>query len=322
MTTQLEELRLRYIDEQPQYEAMARAVRERLERVARSRGLRLQFDHRAKDVPSLVKKALAYGKQYEEITDKAGARAIYQYEWQGRVLEEIIRGAFVVLKREDKAAEMQPDRLGYLGIHYDVRFRDDDEQAPGVDLAEPTCEIQLHTRQQDVWAAYSHELLYKVAQVQVPADVRRGLYRLLALVEIFDREVNMARDAILTQPGYTVARVLERLEREFYRLTARDYDGELSRRLLEGLLPVYGDEDPQRELERFLVDHGTKVDRIYKQYLGDRRAAPLLFQPEALLIFERLERTPALLDEVFSAIAPRELLADLSVVWGKPLDEG
>lgn len=320
MSTQLEELRLRYIAEQPRYETLARAVRERLESEARSRGLKVQFDHRAKDVPSLVKKALVYGKQYEEITDKAGARVVYQYEWQGSLLEEIIRGVFVVLKREDKVAEMQPDRLGYLGIHYDVRFRDDDERAPRIELGNPTCEVQLHTRQQNVWAAYSHELLYKVAQLQVPGDVRRGLYRLLALVEIFDREVNMSRDAILTQPGYAVARVLERLEREFYRLTARDYDGELSKRLLEAILPLY-EEDPQRELERFLADRGTKVNRIYEQYRDDHRAAPLLFQPEALLIFERLERTPALLDEVFSAIAPRELLADLSVVWGTPLDE-
>jgi hypothetical protein len=273
-----------------------------------------------RNVPSLVKKALVRRKTYDEITDKAGVRAAYQYKWQGDVLEDIIENVFVVHKREDKAAEMPPDRLGYLGVHYDVTFRDDDERAPAIALDHPACEIQLRTLQQDAWAVYAHELLYKTAQ-EVPVDVRRSLFRLVALVEIFDREVNNGRDIILGQPGYVAGRMLERLEREFYRLTAREYDGELSRLVLATLLPLYGGEEPEQQLDHFLAEYGAKLDYLYKQYLDDDRAPQMLFQPEALVIFDLLQHIPTSLEEAFTAVAPRELLEDLAIAWGTPLDE-
>jgi ppGpp synthetase/RelA/SpoT-type nucleotidyltranferase len=319
--SQLEDLRRRYLAERSGYEVLAKAVRNRLEAEARFRGLLVRFDHRVKDVPSLVKKALVYDLSYQDIPDKAGVRVIYRYAWEGVALEETIAAVFVVLKREDMAGGLEPDQLGYLGVHFDVRFRDDDEGAPDVKLDQPDCEIQVHTEQESVWAGYSHELMYKVP-LPTPQNIKRGLYRLMALVELFDREVNHAKEQILSHPDYPVAQVLERLERKYYRLTARAYDHRLSRRVLEALVPLYGD-DPEtmdQALERFISERGEKIDQLFERYVDDPRAAPLLFQPEAIAIFDRLEQMPTRLEEAFSAVAPRSLLADLAVVWGEPLD--
>ncbi|MFY9586753.1 MAG: RelA/SpoT domain-containing protein [Actinomycetota bacterium] len=313
----LDELRVRYIEEQPRYKQLAEEVRARLESETRAEGLNVRVEHRAKDVPSLVKKALAHGKSYQDIVDKAGVRVIYHYAWQGQRIEEIIDSAFVVLKREDKAADRPPDQLGYLGVHYDVRFKDGDKSASKIELDRPTCEIQLHTRQENTWADYSHELLYKAPQ-DIPTGIRRDLYRLVALVELYDREVNRVRDVILAQPGHAVARILDRLERDFYRLAAREYDGELSRRILDAVLPLYGD-NVDATIEAFLNGAGSKLDQIYTMYVDDQRASPLLFQPEALVLFDLLERSPTALQEAFSDVAPVELLADLATVWGTPL---
>ena len=46
----------------------------------------------------------------------------------------------------------------------------------------------------------------------------------------------------------------------------------------------------------------------------------LLFQPESLVLFERLERNPHVLADVWVQRYPREELERLGIAWSKPLD--
>jgi ppGpp synthetase/RelA/SpoT-type nucleotidyltranferase len=320
--TDLEALRERFIRERQAYARLARSVRDRLVSEMRAREIPGEVTYRAKEVHSLVKKAALKGLTYEEIPDKAGVRVVYGYPVQLDELEQMIRDILVVAKREDKREGIEPHELRYLGVHYDVRFgKDDPDAPPNLGLDDQLCEVQLHTRQQSTWAAYSHELLYKVPQ-DPPREVRRSVHRLLALVELFDDQVDAAKGAIVNQPGYEVASLLERLERTFFRLTARTYDAELSRVVLDAVVPLYAEagQSAGDQLDGFLGRAGAKLDELYATYAEDQRASPLLFQPEALLLFERLEEAPARLEAAWSAILPRELLVELADVWGQPID--
>lgn len=155
-----------------------------------------------------------------------------------------------------------------------------------------------------------------------PREVRRSVHRLLALVELFDEQVDAAKVAIVNQPEYEAALLLERLERTLFRLTARTYDPELSRMVLDAVIPLYdkANQTASGQLDRFLARAGIKLDEIYATYADDQRASPLLFQPEALLLFERLEEAPARLEAAWSAVFPRELLVELAGMWGQPIE--
>jgi hypothetical protein len=59
------------------------------------------------------------------------------------------------------------------------------------------------------------------------------------------------------------------------------------------------------------------LQALYRAYREDERANPLLFQPEALLIFERLETDPDRLRGAWPVDRLRlELLESLGTVWG------
>lgn len=315
----IEDLRARFIDERPYYEAVASKVRSKIEAGARDLGLRLQFEHRAKDVPSLVKKALLHQLEYEQIPDKAGVRVIYAYEWERLAIEDLVSEGFVVLAREDMGEALEPNQLDYLGIHYDVRLTEQDIADLGSVPADPSCEVQLHTWQQNVWARYSHELLYKV-QFDPPRPVSRSLHRLLAMVELFDQEVNVARTRILEEPGYEVARALARLEREFFKNLAQDYDANLTQVILGAVLPLFEDRAIDTVIGEFIASQGAKLERLYSIYRTDPRATPLLFQPESILLLAALDEMPTALKSVFASVAPLELLDELAIAWGDPLE--
>jgi len=277
-------------------------------------GLRLRYEHRVKEVPSLVKKALTKNVGYADVVDKAGVRIIYGYRWELDAMEGVLASEFVVLKREDMSERLKPTELDYLGIHFDLRLKDEDI-APLELTVEPTCEVQLHSWQQDTWAHYSHDLLYK-AHFDTPRGIARSLHRLLAMVEIFDQEVNVARSLLLESPGFEMARLLDQLERELFRYVARDYDPNLTKSLVGVLVPLYSGRDINATLHAFVAEHDAKLERIYSTYHNDPRATPLLFQPEALLIFAALEEFPSGLESAFVKVAPPELLAELALVWG------
>src|SRR5437763_2967873 len=74
----IEALRDRYVAERPVYERLANHIRDLLESRLRPLGLAYSIDARAKDVSSLIKKAMrkagSYESPYDGIRDKAGVR--------------------------------------------------------------------------------------------------------------------------------------------------------------------------------------------------------------------------------------------------------
>jgi GTP pyrophosphokinase len=321
--TTREEERERFIEERPRYERLSEVIDRILHDEARKLGLECLFQNRAKDVSSLVKKLLANpALSYEQVGDKSGCRVIVPFYNQVEAVEKTILNRFVILSHENKKAALSYDKLGYLGVHLEVALRADDQSDPSLDGL--LCEIQVATSVQRAWADVSHGLLYKPkgGEQLLPEDYRRSVQRLVALVEIFDEETVRALTVASQHPQFRETQALSAFERNFYRLTARAYNRELSLLTLGAVLRAYpAGSDPDSLVQAFVVKNEAKLQTLFAQYQDDDRANPFLFQPEALAIFERLEHDPFTLQQEWIEILPHELLEGLAATWGLSLPE-
>jgi ppGpp synthetase/RelA/SpoT-type nucleotidyltranferase len=315
-------LRLRedFLTVQPIYERLARYVADVAKVESRKRGLPCTISGRVKDVGSFLKKTLrkAYQDPFTEITDKAGVRLTTTYADVVPRLEDMVRETFTVTHEEDKRQSLGFAELGYRGTHFDVALPDV-LLAGREEFRDRNCEIQVHTRAENLWADISHEVLYKPAQEPPPAIGRR-VYRLVALVEIFDGEIQDARKALWAEAGFQEAAMLAELEGHFYRFTGQPFDRELSLAVLGALKAVYSADELARYsvlLEDFVASQEAKISHIFEAYAADESAAQLLvYQPESLAVFERLETVPNQVKTAWANVLPIELLDELAAIWG------
>ncbi len=320
-----EQLSDRYAAERPSYESVAKQLAEVLEERLRARGLQPVVVWRAKTVQSFVKKALrkGYRDPMTEIGDKAGVRVIVDFEADIGVVREVAEELCTIVASEAKRDAMAYNELGYLGLHLQVRPRADTiAAADRDDLLPLSAEIQVHTRAQSAWAVVSHELLYK-APHELSQEIKRGVTRLVALVELFDAEIARFRTAVDSDPDHRELALVVRLDDEIVRFTARRPDLALSAIVVPPLVRLYAAE-PERLyaeiLEPFIRSHERELRALFDAYRDDDRANPLLFQPEALLIFDLLDRDPDRLREAWPTDRiPLELLESLASVWGREL---
>jgi ppGpp synthetase/RelA/SpoT-type nucleotidyltranferase len=314
-----------YAGERPRYENLAKQLAGGLDEHLRARGIQPVVLWRAKTVQSFVKKALrkAYADPMTEIGDKAGVRVIVDFEADIEVVRDVAEELCTIVASEAKRDAMAYNELGYLGLHLQVRLREDTVIADDhAELLPLEAEIQVHTRAQSAWAVVSHDLLYK-APHELSAEVKRGVTRLVALVELFDAEIARFRAAVDSDPDRRELAVIAPLDDEIVRFTARRPDSALSLILVPPLVRLYGVE-PERLydeiLEPFIRSHEQELKGLFDAYRDDDRANPLLFQPEALLIFDLLGRDPDRLREAWPEDRiPAELLESLETVWGTSL---
>lgn len=306
----LEALREEWIRERPRYDAFVTVIRETLEQTFRAQGIPCSVFARAKEIDSLVKKAILKNYTLEQIGDRAGARVIITYPDHVPQSDQLIERVFQIHERDDKAEQLGERKLGYLGIHYSVSLHSGQEQGfEGI-----RCEVQLHTKAQNLWSDTAHNLAYKPA-APVPAKIRRAMYRLIALVELFDDQIATARQVIRQQPGFHAAQTLDQLEKYYYRLTAKPHNRELSLYILDCIDRIIS-EDFSEMIAAFVTAHDVKLREIFTDYRDDQRCTPLLFQPESLFLFWALEQDPYRLKDEWNQKFPPELLEGLATVWG------
>jgi ppGpp synthetase/RelA/SpoT-type nucleotidyltranferase len=317
----LDEYRVRYEGIYPALQQTAKELQVEFAKLLRSEGLAIaNVEARAKEVASFVKKLIqkGYDDPWEDVTDKIGVRITTVNPADvSLVVEALVGSEFEMVKIEDKREQLDPAQLGYLATHIDARFSPRNDLAP----SDCRCEVQIRTAAESAWAYAAHDLMYKAP---VPGDPvwQRGTYRLLALVELFDCEIKRLQETIMADPNYAEGRVLEALEREFFRLTAIDYDRELSRDIIGPLLTLLTEDElaaPGPMVHEFVEAHQEKLANLYRQYLLDHRHV-LMSQPESLLIFQLLEKDRYTLSDTWQAALPSIYLERLSEVWGIPVD--
>jgi hypothetical protein len=213
---------------------------------------------------------------------------------------------------------MSPNELGYYGQHFDVSLHEGDARRISEEGHSLRCEVQVHTRAHNLWADFSHDVTYK-SPTKLPDEVVRRVYRIVALLDLVDSEIQASRDAAVKTSGFEEGAMLVALERHYFELTGKPHDAELSFYIVNGLKGLY-DEGERRafaaRIDDFVASQRERLLQRYAQYSDDDRVSPLLFQPEALMIIERLEANSFALNEAWEQILPLELLKDLADIWG------
>lgn len=156
---------------------------------------------RCKDRQSLARKIGMPGKSYKslyDITDIAGIRLTTYFADDVDRVADIIRNEFLIDDDSsvDKRVQSDPDRFGYLSLHYIAKLSDS-----RVELIEYRrfgglrFEIQIRSILQHAWAEIEHDLGYKSVS-GIPAEVKRRFARVSGLLELADSEFCAIRDQL------------------------------------------------------------------------------------------------------------------------------
>ncbi|MFI8770322.1 hypothetical protein ACIGN6_36170 [Streptomyces sp. NPDC053792] len=317
----------RYQRELPRIREAAEATETHLRSRIDREGISCSVTSRAKEVGSFRTKIYRklYTDPWKQITDKAGLRVVVPHRGLLTPALSIIKESLDIVEVQDERdAPEYVDRLRYPRLHVQALMVGGAKDPDGVPYE---CEIQLRTKAVDLWSSMSHELLYKPG-VEPPADVRRSLYRLIALVELYDLEVERGVEAMAQHPDLVQANRLLSVAEQLYRtFTNQPYSRDLSRDVVDVLSRTITDGAAYGEqLIEFTENFRERLDRAYTDYgptsvhfLQHGRYL-LASQPESLIIFERLHHARFSLKSAWDrSHLPESMLADMAQTWGNGL---
>jgi ppGpp synthetase/RelA/SpoT-type nucleotidyltranferase len=296
-----------YESEQEIYQRLAVFVESALAEAVKMTGVHAQSGRR-------------YTNPLAEIEDKAGVRVVVIYE---RDVDTVVSAALCTFDAgtpDRKVDALEYDKNGYLGTHIVAKLTEQQVADTCPEFAGRVFEIQVRTMAQGAWAEVSHAQLYK-PPADVPNALKRHIYRLVALVELFDSEVEaFLRDAA-TIDGYREATALARMTEVMANLgNTRSPDRRLTSKIAAALVPLYN-ADPSavaRIVEEFAQTREVGLRNIVAEaeQLEEQDVNPLLAQPELPLICERLEIDRVNLEHAWPPDIPFEWLDDLAEKWG------
>lgn len=172
---------------------------------------------RTKDRASFLRKLRGRAEKYARLTDMTdicGIRIITYFEDDVDKVASAIENEFDIDRANsvDKRALLDPDRFGYLSLHYVVSL-----PSRRADLLEYRrfagfkAEIQVRSILQHAWAEIEHDLGYKTA-LGVPQSIRREFSRLAGLLEIADVQFSGIRDRLAAYENDVIESIRNRPE--------------------------------------------------------------------------------------------------------------
>jgi len=181
------------------YETLSSQISTLLEDMIKSEGLYVHSIHyRVKERDSLNNKLNRPDTSFKELadlTDIAGVRVTTYYSSDVDRVADIVRMGFSVDKENsiDKRALLDPDRFGYLSLHYVVSLKKSYSKLTGYkQMMGLKAEIQIRSILQHAWAEIEHDLGYK-SKYAIPIKMRRRFSRLSGLLELADNEFDGLR---------------------------------------------------------------------------------------------------------------------------------
>lgn len=181
------------------YQDFALTVAALIERLLREEGLLVHsVTQRCKDEASLKAKLATPDRQYgalADITDLAGVRITTYFPDDVDRVAHLIEREFLIDRERsvDKRKLLDPDRFGYLSVHYIFSLAAGRSQLPeNRPFAGIVGEIQIRSLLQHAWAEIEHDLGYKSTR-SVPAPIRRRFSMLAGLLELADSEFAVLR---------------------------------------------------------------------------------------------------------------------------------
>ncbi len=315
----LDEVRKLWIEEEPKYAEYGFLLADRLRFALKKAGVWFEISHRQKSIDSLIKKLIKKPQhRYETIPDKVGVRVVVRYRSDLDVIIPIVQNALHCGPIDRKSPSTES--LGYLSVHVDfARLKESDPEQRRFPVNAFWAELQLRTQAQHLWSEMSHDSIYKNEQTifLLPDDVKRRVNLMSGQIEIADREFDrLARETRASRE----AEILRFLEPFFFRLASARYDVELSLQILSIVLPLFKEDVPTLEahVSSFLQGHSAFLEKRYTmaQEEGATQVSPLFFQPEALLIYERLADDEIGLREAWRVALPENELEKLARDFG------
>lgn len=318
----LEEVRKQWLREQAQFERLGIEMAHALRMGIQREGIWAEVKSRPKEIDSLIRKLLKKTSHtYDSLGDKVGVRVIVRYKDEVRTILEIASRLFDIPGVENTADRLRPDAVGYLSVHAAIKYRRGDPKAAQYPPSKYAAELQVRTLAQHLWAEMAHDTVYKNDETLQPLSniLKRRIYILAGVVELADEEFNRIEREMPSVPELTV---LKALERHHFKLTTRRGDPEVSLEVIRLLSPLYNAEPGQivARLDEFYARHEEVLREVFAhaEELPDRSA--FLFQPEALMIYDRLEADQIGVRRVWNERYPERELERVANAFGMSFD--
>ncbi|WP_283593156.1 GTP pyrophosphokinase [Paraclostridium bifermentans] len=202
MEQKKEKIYKQYIKEKDRYDVFGKKMTSLIEDLLKSEKIDYQsISYRTKNDRSFYNKLEKKIDKYSDIadiTDIVGIRVITYYSDSVDQVAEIISRQFNVDEKNtiDKRKALDPDRFGYLSLHYVVSLKEDRFNLTEYSaFKELKLEIQIRSISQHTWAEIEHDLGYK-SEIEIPKNIRRDFYRLAGLLELVDKEFIEIREKL------------------------------------------------------------------------------------------------------------------------------
>ena len=255
-----EQLEEEYTQFSPLATTFCTEVSRQLERLLGDANVTLGFpiEFRVKSWPSIQEKFERVSLPLATLTDLndfVGLRIVLLFRRDVELTCRAIKDYFEIVNSYDTLERLREDQFGYGSRHFIVKL-------PQAWLALPTfahlgsfkAEIQVRTIAQHIWAAASHNLQYKQEQ-NVPVPVRRSIFRVSALLETVDLELErVLHEREAYRAALAATPVKEIVEAEELPLNV-----DLLQRILDSELPPEnkGAKEDYGELLKHLAESGV-----------------------------------------------------------------
>ncbi len=310
----------KWLEERPRYAEFGKIIEDELRVAVSGAGFWCSAESRAKEPDSLIKKLLKGKHKFESLPDKVGVRCILRYRGDLDDVLSIARSLFDCSDIDLKANGLGTEKVGYVSIHARICLRNNDERAVQFPSSLFWAELQIRTLAQHLWSEMAHDSIYKndAMLTQLPVDYSRRVNLMAGLIEVADREFDRLSQEI---PLDSTAELYKALERYYYRLATRPPDAELSLEIIRLLEPLYKTSwgHTLEKLNEFFDEHEKTLKHIYAVALEGPTSA-LLYQPEALMIYERLEHDQFETRQAWGTRFPERELERLAVTFGISFD--
>lgn len=320
--TDLESVRKLWLLERPKYARFATQMLSCLQTQLRSRGIWAELSCRAKEVDSLIRKLIKKpDHSYESVGDKAGIRIVVRYKHEIDVVLKIVDDLLESSSPDHKVNSLGTNQVGYLSAHVDAKFRGNHEFSCEFPADTFRAEIQVRTMAQHLWSDMAHDAIYKNDEAlnPLPQKLVRRFHLLAGVVELADDEFDRVRSEM---PNIPEVNLLRALEQHYFKLTSRRGDPEVSLDVIRLLMPLY-EEDVQAiegHLAEFYTSHEDVLKAIYDQADNEADRSAYFYQPEALMIFDRLDDDVLGIRRVWNSRYPERELERIANAFGVSFD--
>jgi len=291
----------------------------------RTLGLWADVQSRTKSIDSVLRKLILKSNYtYDSLPDLVGVRVIVRYIHEVKQVSDVVAGLFNCTEADDKAVRLAEDGVGYLSIHREARLKAEDPDSGAFPAAQFRAEIQMRTLAQHLWAEMSHDTFYKTDERAISAVLKRRINLMAGLLEVADNEFARLSGEVAELPDMLETGVLRRLEANYFQFTADRGNPDLSLEVIKLLLPLYAAEPGAitARIEEFVAARRDTINAVFdeQRHVPERRSA-FMFQPEVLMLYERLDHDALAVRERWATVFPEQELENIALAFGISFEE-